>query len=91
VKRKDEAGPSPAWNRERVERDFRLFGTVLQAQSECERFRRSSYFYKREAISWAREALRGLRGAWPLLPYEKSLRLAKSYLAHYRAAKAVGS
>jgi hypothetical protein len=71
--------------RQKIENDFRLFGTIIPASTTEYDRRRTAYFYRREAIAWAREAR---------LPHWRqiaspgvALRLAKSYLAIYRQMK----
>jgi len=69
--------------RERIERAFELFGTIIPASSQDTERRRTAYFYRREAISWARMA----RQWWPAGMQATCRRLAKSYLASYRKMK----
>jgi len=74
------ASPTRDW----IERQFDLFHTIIPASSEDVGCRRTSYFYRKEAIAWARMS----RERWP----SKTLaalcaRLAKSYLAAYRKMK----
>jgi hypothetical protein len=42
--------------RQQIERAFELFGTVLAASTLDTQRRRTAYFYRKEAISWARMA-----------------------------------
>jgi hypothetical protein len=72
--------PSRAW----IERQFELFGTVIPANSAAPERRRTSYFYRKEAIAWARMA----REKWPTPTFPAlCARLAKSYLTTYRKMK----
>ncbi len=66
-------------SRERVERAFRLFHTVIPADSAARGRDRTPYFYRREAINWARAARQ-----WGGDMRETCVSLAKSYLASYR-------
>lgn len=69
--------------REQIERTFQLFGSVIPASSQDTERRRTSYFYRREAIAWARMA----RQWWPGEMQATCRRLAKSYLETYRQMK----
>lgn len=69
--------------REKIERTFQLFGTVIPASSEDTERRRTSYFYRRQAIEWGRMA----RQWWPGEMQATCRRLAKSYLETYRQMK----
>jgi len=68
--------------RHQITREFELFGTVIAASTADTRRRRTAYFYRREAIEWAR-----LARHWPgdFKPICK--RLAIRYLSLYRQAK----
>ena len=71
--------------RPQIEQNFRLFGSIIPASSAEYDRRRTAYFYRKEAIAWAREARRPhwMQIASPGV----ALRLAKSYLAIYRQMK----
>jgi hypothetical protein len=71
--------------REQIERTFALFGTVLAASAQDTERRRTSYFYRRQAIEWARMA----RQWWPGVGDMQSTcrNLAKHYLKAYRQMK----
>jgi hypothetical protein len=78
------SSPTRDW----IERQFELFRTVIPASSEDVTRRRTSYFYRKEAISWARMA----REKWPTVTFPAlCARLAKTYLATYREMKTPGS
>lgn len=68
-----------------VDREWRLFGECVPANSLRARLGRTAYFYRREAIRWAQWYRRG----GIILAADKCRDLALSYLAHYRAAKGV--
>jgi hypothetical protein len=70
---------------EQIARAFQLFGTVIPASSADTERRRTPYFYRREALEWARLA----RQWWPGGgDFQKTCRnLAKHYLASYRQMK----
>jgi hypothetical protein len=71
--------------REKISREFGLFGTIIPASSADATRRRTSYFYRREAIAWARMA----RQWWPSNNMQGTCkRLALHYLDLYRQAKA---
>jgi len=63
-----------------IARAFELFGTVLSASSEDFARRRTSYFYRAQAIEWARLG----RQRWPGDMQARGRRLAKNYLSTYR-------
>jgi hypothetical protein len=65
-----------------IDREWRLWTEVVPAMSGCDRLRRTAYFYRREAITWARHAR-----LLTLLRPESAKGLALSYLASYRRAK----
>jgi hypothetical protein len=68
-----------------IARTFSLFGSVIPASTEDTTRRRTAYFYRAQAIAWARMA----RRQWPPGGDMQALcrRLAKSYLASYRKLK----
>jgi hypothetical protein len=77
------ASPTRDW----IERQFALFGKIIPASTADTTRRRTSYFYRQEAITWAQMA----RQDWPTPTFaELCARTAKSYLAEYRAAKHPG-
>jgi hypothetical protein len=77
------ASPTRDW----IERQFALFGTIIPASTADTTRRRTSYFYRQEAIHWARMA----RQDWPTATFaEICARNAKSYLSKYRALKSAG-
>ena len=47
--------------RQQITREFELFHTIIPASSADATRRRTAYFYRREAIEWARMA----RQWWP--------------------------
>jgi len=63
-----------------IARAFELFGSVIPASTGDTTRRRTAYFYRREAIAWARMA----RQEWPGEMQAACRRLAKGYLATYR-------
>lgn len=69
--------------REQIERAFGLFGTIIPASSADVTRRRTTYFYRRQAIEWARMA----RQWWPGEMQATCRKLAKHYLASYRQMK----
>jgi hypothetical protein len=71
--------------REETERTFQLFGTVIPASSQDTERRRTSYFYRREAIEWGRMARQWWPGGGDM--QGTCRRLAKSYLETYRKMK----
>ena len=68
-----------------IARAFELFGTVIPASTEDTIRRRTTYFYRRQAIEWARMA----RQYWPGGGDMQATcrRLAKSYLDTFRRLK----
>jgi hypothetical protein len=69
---------------EQITRTFALFGTIIPASSADTERRRTPYFYRREAIEWARLA----RQWWPGGDMQATCRkLAKHYLETYRQMK----
>jgi hypothetical protein len=78
----DAKNPSPT--RPWIERQFALFHTIIPAYSGNIGQRRTSYFYRKQAIAWAGMA----RQHWPTPDFPAlCARLAKSYLATYRKLK----
>ncbi len=71
--------------REQIERAFELFGTIIPASSTDTTRRRTSYFYRREAIAWGRMARQWWPGGEDMQRTCRSL--AKSYLETYRQMK----
>jgi hypothetical protein len=73
---------------ERIARRFELFHTIIPAYSE-EAHRRTAYFYRREAIQWAKMARQCY--SWETAFRQTCRNFAKSYLASYRLAKATAA
>ena len=70
--------------RQQIEKRFQLFASIIPANSEDPCRQRTPYFYRREAIAWARMA----RQWWPTATFAPlCARFAKSYLATYRQMK----
>ncbi len=71
--------------REQISRTFELFGSVIPASTQDTERRRTPYFYRKQAVEWARMA----RQWWPNGGDFQATcrRLAKSYLASYRQMK----
>lgn len=71
--------------REQISRAFELFGSVIPASTQDAERRRTAYFYRKEAIEWARLA----RQWWPGgAEMQRTCRdLAKHYLNIYRQRK----
>jgi len=71
--------------RDRIERTFAFFGTIIPADSHEDMIhRRTAYFYRKTAIAWAQMA----REKWPTASMPAlCTRLAKVYLAKYRESK----
>jgi hypothetical protein len=67
---------------EQITRDFVLFGTIIPASSNDTAMRRTRYFYRAEAIGWARLARQSWTGGGDTKA--ACLRLAKFYLARYK-------
>lgn len=67
-------------NRAEIERRFRLFHTVVPADSGEAGRGRTRYFYRSQAIAFRRDA----RLHWRAETCAACLRLAKHYLAEYR-------
>jgi len=71
--------------RGQIEQNYRLFGSIIPASSAEYDRRRTAYFYRKEAIAWAREAR---RPHWiQIASPGTATRLAKAYLANYRQMK----
>lgn len=70
--------------RHQITREFKLFGTVIAASTADTHRRRTAYFYRREAIEWARMVRQ-----WPSDCKPLCKRLAIRYLSLYRQAKAM--
>jgi len=65
-----------------VDREWRLFGEVVPTTTAHQRCgHRTAYFWRKQAINWARHALRR-----DLLTPSQCKDLALSYLARYREA-----
>jgi len=76
--------PYPPESRERIERKYKLFGTIIAASTVDYDRTRTPYFYQKSAIAWARMA----REVWPTESFPPLCRrMAKSYLATYRKMK----
>lgn len=78
--------PYPSEPRIWIERDFKMLGTIIPASSGNIRGRHTSYFFRKEAISWARLARRNFYGGNLA---EMCRRIAKQHLAVYRKMKGV--
>lgn len=71
---------------EKIARHFELFRSIIPAATDDPARRRTSYFYRKQAIEWAKMA----RHWWPGSAMQPICRrLAKRYLALYRFAKAM--
>lgn len=66
-----------------IDREYRIYGEIVPATSECSRYRRSPYFYRKQALAWLRSALRRTL----LTPADCKVH-ALRYLSLYKAAKA---
>lgn len=76
--------PYPPEAPEKLDRKFRLFGTIIAASTADYDRPRTSYFYRQSAIAWARMG----REVWPTESFPPLCRrMAKSYLAAYRKMK----
>jgi len=75
----------PQLTAEQITRAFELFGTIIAASTEDTARRRTAYFYRKQAIEWAKLA----RQYWPGSRDMQATcrRLAKGYLARYRQIK----
>lgn len=67
--------------RERIDRAWRLFHSVIPADSAARGRERTPYFYRTQAVAWARMA-REFR--WDLQMCPTFISLAKSYLVEFR-------
>ena len=77
--------PEPGLTAEQIARAFELFGTVIPASTGDTIRRRTAYFYRKQAIEWARMARQYWPGGGDM--QATCLRLAKAYLATYRRLK----
>jgi hypothetical protein len=79
--------PEPRLTAEQIARAFELFGTVIPASTADATRCRTAYFYRKQAIEWAKMA----RQYWPGDGDMQSNchRLAKAYLATYRRMKSI--
>nr|WP_321349267.1 hypothetical protein [uncultured Methanoregula sp.] len=77
--------PEPGLTAEQITRAFELFGSIIPASTEDTTRRRTAYFYRQQAIAWARMG----RQYWPGSGDMQGTcrRLAKHYLAAYRQMK----
>ena len=79
--------PYPSQSRLWIEHDFELFGTVIASSLADTNRSLTSYFYRKEALTWAR------MGRLEKISGENYARvcfaLAKKYLAVYRETKGV--
>jgi hypothetical protein len=70
---------------QQIARAFELFGTVIPASTADTIRRRTAYFYRKEAIEWAKLARQHWPGGGDM--QATCRRLAKSYLDSYRQMK----
>ena len=77
--------PEPGLTAKQITRAFELFGTVIPASTGDTIRRRTAYFYRKQAIEWARMA----RQQWPGGGDMQATcrRLAKYYLDTFRRLK----
>jgi len=77
--------PEPGLTTKQIARAFELFGTVIPASTQDTIRRRTAYFYRKQAIEWAKLS----RQYWPGGGDTQATcrRLAKSYLATFRRLK----
>jgi hypothetical protein len=76
--------PERGFTTQQIARAFELFGTVIPASTQDTIRRRTAYFYRKQAIAWAKLA----RQYWPGGGMQATCRrLAKSYLDTYRQMK----
>ena len=77
--------PEPGLTAKQITRAFELFGTVIPASTGDTIRRRTAYFYRKQAIEWARMA----RQYWPGGGDMQATcrRLAKSYLDTFSRLK----
>jgi len=71
--------------REQIERAFQFWGTVIPASTQDTERRRTPYFYRREALEWARLARQWWPGGGDMRTTCRNL--AKHYLKTYRQMK----
>jgi len=68
---------------ERIAKDFKLFGSIIPASTVDGDRKRTPYFYRKEAINWARFARK-----WHTSDFARQCRnMAKTYLFIYKALK----
>ena len=78
--------PYPSEPRIWIERDFKMLGTIIPASSGGIRGRHTSYFFRKQAIAWARLARRNFySGNFA----EMCRKIAKQHLGVYRKMKGV--
>lgn len=70
---------------EQISREFELFHTIIAASTADTQRRRTSYFYRKEAIEWARMARQWWPGGGDMRGTCK--RLALHYLETYHRMK----
>ena len=77
--------PETGLSAKQIARAFELFGTVIPASTGDTIRRRTAYFYRKQAIEWARMA----RQQWPGGGDMQATcrRLAKAYLDNFRRLK----
>jgi molybdopterin-guanine dinucleotide biosynthesis protein A len=70
---------------EKITRQFELFCSVIPAATDDPGRQRTTYFYRQQALAWARMA----RQRWTVYPTMGTTckRLAKTYLTKYRTLK----
>lgn len=68
-----------------IDREYRIHGEIVPATSECSRYRRTAYFYRKQAIAWMHSAMRAGLGN---ITVAECRATALRYLAHFKAAKA---
>nr|WP_321349308.1 hypothetical protein [uncultured Methanoregula sp.] len=74
--------PEPGLTTEQINRAFKLFGTIIPAATADITRRRTAYFYRQQAIAWARMGRQYWPGGGDM--QGTCCRLAKHYLAAYR-------
>ena len=74
--------PQPGLTAEQINRAFQLFGTIIPAATADTTRRRTAYFYRQQAIAWARMGRQNWPGSRDM--QATCRRLAKHYLAAYR-------
>ena len=79
------SNPEPGLTAKQIARAFELFGTVIPASTGDTTRRRTAYFYRKQAIEWAKLARQYWPGAGDM--QATCRRLAKSYLATFRQMK----